>query len=63
MDYNPEIEGILVIHILRLEDIDIQSRSWRILAMKRLGPGVVVILGEKGKQIAELKVILGQSRF
>ena len=52
VNYNPEMEGTPVIHILRLEDTGFWPESWHgitwlfwswgIVAMKSLGPGKVV---------------------
>ena len=66
-NYNPEMEDKHVIQILRLEDTGFWSRSWGIVAIKSLGPGMMVhihlITGDRGEQISEFKATWDSASF
>jgi hypothetical protein len=66
MNYNPEMEGTLVIQILKLEDTSFWSGSWGIVTINSLDPGKVVtplISEDRGKQISKIMAGLGQRKF
>jgi hypothetical protein len=62
MNYYPEMKGILVIHILRLENTGFWFQSWGTVAMKNLGSGMVVYtFNPRREQISEFKTSLVRS--